>query len=237
MEETSKFQLLNNLVDHMETIEPSMENFFMRLATPTLYHGTDARIVKMPEKKRIELHDMYEHLGDYLFEYYKPHCDSNGILQDVNERIPNDEELSHNLRLSVSYWAIKTDGAKYWQYENNGIYLTQFIQKAIRYAYSSRDFGEIGSIVYWMIKGMKAYDIVIDHYVVQEAIDTALAFSEEDPQPVVYVFDGLDYKKMKTADERKEVDLRNIAAVDSVFYIGDVEMTDENALYLKTRLH
>lgn len=235
MEETSKFLLLNNLVDHMETIEPSMENFFMRLGTPTLYHGTDARIVKMPEKKRIEMHDMYEHLGDYLFEYYKPHCNSNGILQDVNERIPNDEVLNHRLLASILHWRDKTDGAKYWQYENGGIYLTQFIQKAIRYAYYSRDFGEIGSFVYWMIKGMKAYDIVIDNYVVQEAIDTALAFSEEDPQPVVYVFDGLDYKKMRIADGKRNVDLRNIALVDSVFYTGDVKMTDENVINLKTK--
>jgi hypothetical protein len=82
---------------------------------------------------------------------------------------------------------------------------------------------------------MKAYDIVIDNYVVQEAIDTALAFSEEDPQPVVYVFDGLDYKKMRIADGKRNVDLRNIALVDSVFYTGDVKMTDENVINLKTK--
>jgi hypothetical protein len=49
MDMLEKYIFLNNLVDNMGAIEPSVKDALTRLSTPTLYHGTDVRIVNMSE--------------------------------------------------------------------------------------------------------------------------------------------------------------------------------------------
>jgi len=184
------------------------------MSVPTLYHGTDARILRMSQDEiKAFKQDIFMAL-DYLWKFYEPytmehtHLEYNPVsgrsvcVQDVEYLkgpLGHDEgsDLYTQVVLAISVNNHRLEGKNAWQYD--GLYLTNWEWQAWGYAKRAYSFGELGMIAQILIKG--ARKIGFNNWNPDagtiSAMDRIIGFSEGKAEPVIIILDNLDISHIK----------------------------------------
>jgi hypothetical protein len=222
--------------EFVNKLQPEFRDQLLQMNIPIFYHGSDARILRMSQKERMLMHKTCKEVAGMLWQYYKLHCDGNGLLKDLRDYVPEQHKLYNALFDKVSLWASYVDGASSYQYQDEGIYLTTMISKARNYAYNSFAFGEVGNIAYRMIQGLDFYkfeDFKLDAEEA-DAINRVKQFAQGSPEPTVTIVDDVDTDYMVDIHNyNMTIDLSNIDLIQDIRYTKDINLKAENTLFLK----
>ena len=163
-----------------------------KLIIPTMYHGTDARIVRMSNAKITKLKEQCTEALHYMWSFFKPLYDKDHETLKRCQDFDNRPEEYYKLLDKLNCCSAMHNGREEYQYE--ALYLTNSIERAKGYARRAYAFGEIGEVTYIMCKA--AMKIKFKEWNPTEAISNTLnfikEFAEEDSEPVVIKVENLD---------------------------------------------
>ncbi len=204
----------------------------------SLYHGTDARIVRMSESQRSSYKNGCFLVIDYIWDVLRDEYDYHH-LNSFRQPLGYDAKtatwkhpwirLANAMNLIGGY----KNGNEKYQY--NSFYLTGLRDRAICYARDSFAGGESGMMVYDVVRAM---DVVQPSYwrptgAIAEAIDNIKAFGNDNASPVLFRFDDLDFDMLETDSGNK--DPKMVALMlehGSLRYTGEVVLDLSKAEYL-----
>lgn len=163
-----------------------------KLVIPTMYHGTDARIVRMSNEKITKLKEQCTEALHYMWSFFKPLYDKDRETLMRSLDFDNKPEDYYKLMDKLNCCSAMHNGIEEYQYE--ALYLTNSIERAKGYARRAYAFGEIGEVTYIMYKA--AMKINFSDWNPTEAVSYTLNFikdfAEEDSEPVVIKVENLD---------------------------------------------
>lgn len=163
-----------------------------KLVIPTMYHGTDARIVRMSNEKITKLKEQCTEALHYMWSFFKPLYDKDRETLMRSLDFDNRPEVYYKLMDKLHCCSAMHNGREEYQYE--ALYLTNSIERAKGYARRAYAFGEIGEVTYIMYKA--AMKIKFSDWNPTEAVSNTLNFikdfAEEDSEPVVIKVENLD---------------------------------------------
>lgn len=239
LEDFSNFRLLNKLT--LETLE-KFDNVaaynMLTTSLPPFFHGTDVRIVEKTVYERQTFHAMCKEVCTFLWQFYSTIYSPD---PDFASKYFSEDNiiLGNQLCSKLSDWSIATGNSTMYRYEAKGIYLTTEPWKARDYAYRARFFGEIGSIAYYMIKGIEFFNPLNLDYTdtIRANMSKIVEFGEGIPQPVIYLVDNIhpEFLYHAFSSPRKKVDLDSIVCLQDAYYEEDIILEKEKAMYLKPR--
>lgn len=162
-----------------------------------LYHGTDARIVRMDDSQRQDYFDSCMIAGNYLYQVWKPYesdYDDSRSKPIFTSRGPIfretllDGKRDVNLMMAIAYTGLRLNNCDLWQYGD--VYATTMKEHAIGFARNAWAGGELGRFTYYMYDGIckfqiKEWDPTKE---VKESLKKVIDFAEADPQPVLFTF-------------------------------------------------
>ena len=209
---------------------------------PTLYHGTDDRILKMSDEERKAFKNDCIMVSDYLWSIFKPYYETN-IMVPINlpgyEGCMGMEKKLYEFKDAFEYdkspddyitlcYALDRQCARISgneQYDYSYIYLSNQIERAKSYARRSSAFGEIGLTTLQLIEGEKKINLPEfnpDEKTIS-AINKISSFAKEDAIPVVVelsdydpetiLFDNGRPLKWELVNERVTLSLRCIVDI------------------------
>ena len=148
---------------------------------PILYHGTDARIVRMGEEKRKQHKEYCDLAIDYMWPYYEQFsvgCFRDNLLMTLLE---NDSRLFSDVKASL-----------------RSIHLTCNKELARAFAKQSFAFGEKGFFAYTLIKvaPIMAFKEWNPKGEIADAINTIETFAKGIAEPVIFEFSNLELGNM-----------------------------------------
>ncbi len=210
------------------------------MPVPTLYHGTDARILRMsPAEINSFKQDILKAL-DYMWPFfepytqehrhqeYKPSIKGTVSVQDVEYLkelldYAKDSTLYCQVSMAININQMRLSNRKQWQYD--GLYLTNWDWQAMGYAKRGFAFGELGLVASILITAakkikFKGWNPGPD---TERAMTRIHAFSEDKPEPVVVVLDNLDITHIK--DEGGEP-LKEGFTSRVFMYDGEINLND-----------
>ena len=209
---------------------------------PTLYHGTDDRILKMSDEERKAFKNDCIMVSDYLWSIFKPYYETNTMvpinlpgyegctgmerkLYEFKDAFEYDKSPDDYITLcyALSRQDARISGNE--QYDYSHIYLSNQIERAKSYARRSSAFGEIGLTTLQLIEGEKKINLPEfnpDEKTIA-AINKISSFAKEDAIPVVVelsdydpetiLFDNGRPLKWKLVNERVTLSLRCIVDI------------------------
>ena len=222
--------------------------------TKILYHGTDARFVRMSKEERMEYLNKCNKVIDYLWGLFQPLWTTTVI---VEISLPNGEkgyipqrkiEIIANKFTSKEERIVKCNffeslsRVEAWkkgntQYQYGDLYLTSLRKTALNYARRAFAGGETGLNAYRLIECAELLQIdgwnknddinktIID---IKQTIGTA-----DNDEPVVITVTDIDFDKLY-ADTGNSLDA-NIS--QQLFrYVGEYSLDLKNAFYLRKNL-
>lgn len=217
-----------------------------------LYHGTDARFVRMSKEERMEYLNKCKKVIDYLWELFQPLWQKeekevilpNGVkIIDTSSRKiehlkslfinASEQELYNRLLSRLSMVDAWKNGSKWYQYDF--LCVTGDKEKAERYAKRSFAGGEFGYIAYDLICGAEFLNL-LNNEILDEIsiyIDEIKIFSNSQ-EPIVLCIDDLDteFLYVETSDKPfREVPSEQIAYL-SFKYKKEYTLNLENSYYL-----
>ena len=153
---------------------------------PFLYHGTDARIIRMTEEERNLYIDTCHIVVNYLWSFFKPLFKDNKLGQ--YKEILSSEETPYlylNVSEKLSMVDMMLNGRQQYQYGD--LYLTSRDFSATSYSRSSFAGGEIGLIAFRMIEAAEiiGFEGLYDNTDAIAAIETVKKFALDESEPVV----------------------------------------------------
>lgn len=165
---------------------------------PILYHGTDARIVRMGEEKRKQHKEYCDLAIDYMWPYYEQFsvgCFRDNLLMTLLE---NDSRLFSDVKASLRSIRLMRDGHSQFQYQNDSLYLTCNKELARAFAKQSFAFGEKGFFAYTLIKvaPIMAFKEWNPKGEIADAINTIETFAKGIAEPVIFEFSNLELGNM-----------------------------------------
>lgn len=209
---------------------------------PTLYHGTDDRILKMSDEERKAFKNDCIMVSDYLWSIFKPYYETN-IMVPINlpgyEGCMGMEKKLYEFKDAFEYdkspddyitlcYALDRQCARISgneQYDYSYIYISNQIERAKSYARRSSAFGEIGLTTLQLIEGEKKINLPEfnpDEKTIA-AIHKISSFAKEDAIPVVVelsdydpetiLFDNGRPLKWELVNERVTLSLRCIVDI------------------------
>ena len=193
---------------------------------PSLYHGTDARILRMSGDEIDSFRKDIVDALDYLWIFFKPFHDKTRDINLLKSPLEydNDSLLFSRISLALNINQNRLDGRSGWKYD--GLHLTNCEMLAWRYAERARFFGEIGMITYQFIQA--AEKVRFKGWAPDERISATIQkiteFAEGDAEPVVIVLDGLDIKKIRGEDGKR---LKEGYSSRVFIYTGKIDITDK----------
>lgn len=242
LNEISNFKLLEKLTSEIIG-KLDINSAYNMLATslPPFFHGTDLRIVNMSVSDRKEFHTMCKNVCAFLWQFYSTIYfetlnDSNFASKYFSE---DDKGFAEQLRSKLADWNLSISYTTMYRYESKGIYLTTEPWKAKDYAYRAKFFGEIGSIAYYMIKGIKFFNpLNLDFSdMIRAKMSKIVEFGESVSHPVIYLVDNIlpEFLYHAFSSPRKKVGLDSIVCLQDAYYEEDIVLEKEKAMYLKPR--
>ena len=204
----------------------------------SLYHGTDARIVRMSDSQRAAYKKgcflAVDYIWDVLRDEYEFHH-----LKHFRQPLGYDPKTStwaHPwILLSKAMNNISGHKNDNPQYEYGSFYLTGLRDRAVCYARDSFAGGESGMNVYDVVTAM---EIVRPPFwnptgAVLEAIKTIKAFGNGPAAPVLFQFDDLDFDLLETDSGSNDPEAVSLMIeYGSVRYTGDIVLDLSKAEYL-----
>lgn len=163
-----------------------------KLQIPPMYHGTDARIIRMGSEEIKRIKSKCEDALHYMWTLFKPLYDRDHETLKRCLDFDNRPENFYKLLDKLHCCSAMHNGREEYQYE--ALYLTNSIERAKGYARRAYAFGEIGEVTYVMYKA--AMKIKFKDWNPTEEITDTLEFikefAEEDSEPVVLKLENLD---------------------------------------------
>ena len=163
-----------------------------KLHIPPMYHGTDARIIRMGSEEIKRIKSKCEDALHYMWTLFKPLYDRDHETLKRCLDFDNRPEDFYKLLDKLHCCSAMHNGREEYQYE--ALYLTNSIERAKGYARRAYAFGEIGEVTYVMYKA--AMKIKFKDWNPTEEITDTLEFikefAEEDSEPVVLKLENLD---------------------------------------------
>ena len=172
----------------------------------TFYHGTDARISRMPEEERKTFRKEILAALDYMWDLMEPYFQKYDEVPDYkHNRIKRIEKINvfeekmnedsyDQFYSALSHDKARRDNLKTWQYQEGVLYLTTRLATAISYAYRSTVFGELGETAWNMYQGIRKLNL--DTWnpsdEIQAILDKIERFATEEPYPIVYMIDKIN---------------------------------------------
>lgn len=172
------------------------------------YHGTDARIIEMAEKERIQYLEDCNSVIDYLYPFYLPllkkrpdfktHLEVNykDLLNKKGEQF-----LYTNLYEKLIMLQCRNNNAGLYQYGN--FYLTSNKLMALNYARRSYAGGEIALIAYRLIQGSDIINFADFNPDKKQRckIERIKEFAKEGKErPVIVTFNNIDLNYLQRED-------------------------------------
>ena len=163
-----------------------------KLQIPPMYHGTDARIIRMGSEEIKRIKSKCEDALHYMWTLFKPLYDGDHETLKRCLDFDNRPEDFYKLLDKLHCCSAMHNGREEYQYE--ALYLTNSIERAKGYARRAYAFGEIGEVTYVMYKA--ALKIKFKDWNPTEEITDTLEFikefAEDDSEPVVLELEILD---------------------------------------------
>lgn len=239
----SNFKLLEKLTSEIVGKLDKISAYNM-LATslPPFFHGTDLRIVNMSDSERQSFHTMCKNVCKFLWQFYSTIYDCESLVDSnfSSKYFSEDNKrFAEQLRSKLADWNQSTSNTVMYRYESKGIYLTTEPWKAKDYAYRARFFGEIGSIAYYMIKGIEYLNpFNLDFSdTIRANMSKIVEFGENVSHPVIFLVDNIhpEFLYHAFSSPRKKVGLDSITYLQDAYYEKDIVLEKEKAMYLKPR--
>ncbi|MBR5674276.1 MAG: hypothetical protein IKW97_07740 [Muribaculaceae bacterium] len=199
-----------------------------------LYHGTDAKVVRMTDDERKAHKTFCKRAIEYLYPLYlKTYYDSSTGIFSVN-KMELDNEINVDInRECLGRYRKMLRGHQLYQYPDNVVYLAT-LASAESYARKSFAGGEFGYIAYFLIK--TAQNVELPGFdpdpEMENAIQHVLEFGEQKKEPVIFRFtinNDIDIEYLR--DENGE--FLPGANQGSFRYIGPIKLDLAKAEYLK----
>lgn len=163
-----------------------------KLHIPPMYHGTDARIIRMGSEEIKRIKSKCEDALHYMWTLFKPLYDKDQKTLMRCLDFANNQNEYYKLMDKLHCCSAMHNGMENYQYE--ALYLTNSIERAKGYARRAYAFGEIGEVTYVMYKA--AMKIKFKEWNPTEEITETLEFikefAEDDSEPVVLKLENLD---------------------------------------------
>ena len=220
---------------------------------PALYHGTDARIVKMTDDERRQYLNHCENVIDYLFPFYDELATTFEQVQEeyqgevrFSSRCLLDTRFKDNIMqiphlymgLHNSIISIQARNRGNGQYQYGSFYLSSMRQMAINYAIRSFAGGELGFVAYRFIQGLECVEFS-DYHPSQDIVhsmDIIKDFASDESQhaPVLFTFKDVDINFLQD-DKGNPLppDFDDYDIGRAFRYINDVHLSLDDAEYLK----
>ena len=203
------------------------------MPVPTLYHGTDARILRMSHDEIDAFRQDILYALDYLWVFFSPFQDGTRDIELLKAPLKYDTDpaLFSRISLALNINKHRLDGHSGWQYD--GLHLTNCEELAWHYAKRAFHFGEIGMIAYQFILAarMIRFKGWAPNEKVLSTIQKITEFAEGNPEPIVVVLDGLDIKGLRGEGGKK---LKEGYASRAFIYTGQIDITDKPRLLSPT---
>lgn len=191
-----------------------------------LYHGTDAKMIRMTKEER-QVHKSYcNHAIEYLYPKFKEKY-YNGLFWKV-DITSFDTETAEGIEEALNKYCFMSNGSDFFQYPDGILYLTSLFGNAKTYAKDSFAGGELGYIAYFMCKAAAGlfFDLKPDG-ITANAIEYVLEFGNKKREPVVIPVTGLNLGFLKTEND-ESIFITN----QNYRYSGPLELDLSNATYL-----
>ena len=219
---------------------------------PALYHGTDARFVRMSKEERMEYLNKCNKVIDYLWELFQPLWQKeeqqvtlpNGVkIFDTSSRKiehlkslfinAGKHELYNRLLSRLSMVDLWKKGSKWYQYDF--LCVTGDKDKAERYAKRSFAGGEFGYIVYDLICAAEFLNLFINKPLEEISfyINEIKMFSNIQ-EPIVIIIDDLESEFLyeETSDKPFSEISSDVIKHLSFKYKQEYTLNLDNAYYL-----
>lgn len=184
---------------------------------PFLYHGTDARIIRMPDDERNRYMNSCHAVVNYLWQFFETTYKENKTAQykEILSKV-EDPNLYYNLLEKLAMVDMMKNGRQQYQYGD--LYLTSREHTADNYAKRSFAGGEIGLIAYRMIQAAEiiGFDGLYDNSEAVADIDIVRRFSTNKNEPIVLKIRDLDPSFLQT-DTGKPIDWSSIRVIPQLF--------------------
>ena len=215
---------------------------------PTLYHGTDARLVNMSKDERNSYLNHCKVVTDFLWTIFKPFMEKEDYLDTYNgvecicrrhkiERYMNSyiekfgKNAWYNMFEKLQMLGFRDDGNEQYQYKS--FYLTFNRHIAQKFARRSFAGGEQGLIAYYLITALENLGWDNDVTPIKSSIVIIKSFANGKAQPVIIPFDNLDLDFLQTEAGRplnRDWDYSELQI--NVRYTKECEMSLQKAEYL-----
>jgi hypothetical protein len=197
---------------------------------PPLYHGTDARIVRLPLEQRVGLAKYCKFLAETLYKVYSDleSKDKNfNVLKDTLSEINHLDYFKH---ISDAFSTLKcAHVSEYFEYEH--LYLTRNKVEALLYASKSRYFGEIGYSTYWLRYGIELL-LHTKFYIRNELQSFHTLFDDlaiGKPEPIIIEFSELDSDLLRGEAGEHIYDFNNLGNRD-LRYLGNIDLSNKQLI-------
>lgn len=172
---------------------------------PVLYHGTDARIMDMPDEERKAFHCDCAAVSKAVWPLFEPYAigsetspdkdsseDQDTVGKDRIDRFREcfeDERQFRRFVLAVSifYRSHLLDDTLF---EHGATYLTSFRQGAERYAIRAGHFGEIGFVAYHLADAARRCGFRPESDSLTAKMERIISFSEARHHPIIVEVNG-----------------------------------------------
>ena len=172
-----------------------------------LYHGTDKKILRMPEKEREERACLCKQIADYSYSILQK---NDVVVSPYTEKQKKAKEVLSDIWFDLwNQGIIRYTG---WMnknplYQYDYLYASNNYDRAASYAKNSFIFGERGNVAYWLYQGAKRFNDFFTE--MPDEINASLkAFNEmagEKREPIVVILDNLRKEDIQT-ETGKDID-------------------------------
>lgn len=168
-----------------------------RLQVPTLYHGTDKKMLRMTEEERNSYKSLCLQVIDYFYPIFKSlfYHDTAWNLDQIGLDTKTERKLYDVIgRISC----FKNEAPRY-QYPDNIFYLSSWERYAYGYAKDSFAGGEIGANAFYLCLAAThafKHNMVFDKDI-ETAVKKILEFGNKEKEPIVIPFDNLKVEYLR----------------------------------------
>ena len=184
---------------------------------PFLYHGTDARIIRMSDDERKRYMNSCHSVVNYLWPFFETTYKENKTAQykEILSKV-GDSNLYYNLLEKLAMVNLMRKDQQQYQYGD--LYLTSRENTADNYSKRSFAGGEIGLIAYRMIQAAEiiGFDGLYNNSEVVADIEMVQRFSTIKNEPVVLKIRDLEPSYLQT-DTGEPIDWSSIKVIPQLF--------------------
>lgn len=155
-----------------------------------LYHGTDARFVRMSDADRNAYIDNCREAINYMWPFYQHMLEKDPSLEELSDLM--DDVMAHNVSEAILVYRSSVNGSGQYQYGD--LYLTSDLRTAIDYAASSYVGGEFCRLAFRMYQGSQLllFDGWNPNRKLLETFNKMIEFDSEQHEPIILKFEELD---------------------------------------------